>query len=121
MKERQRNTYRAGLWAEIIAALYLFFKGYRLLAWRYKSPVGEIDLIGLSKGVLVFVEVKQRATLDDGLLSITPHMKGRIGAAAKSWIARNPRFNGHPMRFDVIAITLPFSIRHMDNAWQGAP
>ena len=120
MRAARKDTYRSGLAAEIIAALYLFFKGYRLLAWRYKTPQGEIDLVASRKGVLVFVEVKERPTLDGGLFAISPHMKSRITAAARAYLAYHRDFEAAPMRFDVIAISLPFSIRHLDNAWQAA-
>ncbi len=118
VKQGRKDTYRSGLIAEIIAALYLFFKGYRLLAWRYKCPGGEIDLVAQRAGVVVFIEVKERPTTDDGLFAITPQMRGRITTAARSYIAHHRKIADTPMRFDVIAISLPFSIRHLDNAWQ---
>lgn len=119
MSAKRKNTYQAGLVAEILAALYLFFKGYRLLAWRYKCLYGEVDLIAMSRDcTIVFVEVKERNSLDAGLSAITPQMKNRISTAAKSWTAHNAGYATCAMRFDVIAISLPFSIRHMDNAWQ---
>lgn len=117
MTARRKNTYRSGILAEYIAACYLFLKGYKIIAWRYKCAQGEIDLVVRKSGVLVFVEVKERPSLDAGLFAITPKMKGRITAAAKSYIAYHRRYENYAMRFDVIAISLPFSIRHLDNAW----
>ena len=52
------TNYARGIWAERYAALYLFFKGFRILATRFKTPVGEIDLIAVRNNVMVFVEVK---------------------------------------------------------------
>src|SRR5205085_1078996 len=62
--ERQA-AFRRGLSAETRAALLLRVKGYRILARRWQSPVGEIDLVAWRRRVLVFVEVKARARLDD--------------------------------------------------------
>ena len=54
-----------GLSAESRAAAYLVAKGYRIVARRFRSPVGEVDIVARRRGVLVFVEVKARTTLDD--------------------------------------------------------
>src|ERR1700687_4757588 len=58
-------AFRRGLSAETRAALLLLAKGYRILARRWQSPVGEIDIVARRRRVLVFVEVKARARLDD--------------------------------------------------------
>ena len=62
--ERQ-VAFRLGLSAESRAAAYLIAKGYRILARRWRSPAGEIDIVARRRGTLVFVEVKARARLDD--------------------------------------------------------
>jgi Uncharacterised protein family UPF0102 len=54
------RAYRRGLFAESIAALLLRLKGHRIIARRYKTPVGEIDLVALKGKRLAFVKVKQR-------------------------------------------------------------
>ena len=118
MPQKRKDTYRTGLMAEGMASLYLWSKGYRILKQRYKAAgAGEIDLIALDGGVLVFVEVKGRPSAEEALFSITPRMKSRITAAAGHFIAAHPEHAARPMRFDVIAISLPFSLRHLDNAW----
>jgi Holliday junction resolvase-like predicted endonuclease len=65
VSEKRIRAYRHGLFAETIAALLLRTKGHRILARRYKTPVGEIDLVALKGRRLAFVEVKQRRTIDD--------------------------------------------------------
>lgn len=57
--ERQRAE-RRGRRAEKIAAWFLRAKGYAVLARRYKTPVGEIDLVARRGRTLAFVEVKAR-------------------------------------------------------------
>ena len=54
-----------GLFAETIAALLLRLKGHRIVAQRYKTPVGEIDLVALKGKRLAFIEVKRRKTFED--------------------------------------------------------
>ena len=82
--ERQ-VAFRFGISAESRAAAFLIAKGYRILARRYRSPMGEIDIIAARRSTLIFVEVKARATLDEAALAITPRQKQRIAAAAEIW------------------------------------
>ena len=60
MSEKRTRAYRHGLFAETVAALLLRLKGHRIVARRYKTPVGEIDLVALKGKRLAFVEVKRR-------------------------------------------------------------
>jgi putative endonuclease len=113
-----RDTYASGLRAEAFAALLLRLKGYRILARRYKTRVGEIDLIARRGRTIAFVEVKARRSLAAALESLTPAMRARICRAALSYIARNPRHAGCDLRFDLIAAAPPFYWRHLDNAWR---
>lgn len=115
-KARQA-AYRRGIAAEHLAAIFLRFKGYRVLARRYKTPVGEIDLIVCRKNMLVFVEVKERSNIISALESVTPHMKKRITRAAHYYLASHPAVQHYDMRFDVVA-TRGLHIHHLDNAWQ---
>lgn len=87
------------------------------MAQRYKTPVGEIDLIVHKKGMLVFVEVKARKTLEEAAQSITKRMQGRITRAGQYYISQNPHWGDKEIRFDVITVSPPFFIRHLDNAW----
>jgi putative endonuclease len=118
MTNLKRKYYLHGLIAEIIAALYLILKGYKILKWRYKTPQGEIDLIVYGEGYVVFAEVKQRVNVEEGLLSLTPHMRARITRAALHFIATHKKYADHPMRFDLVAVQLPCKVLHLDNAWQ---
>src|SRR5580693_309577 len=56
-------AFRAGLSAETRAAAYLMAKGYRILARRFRTPYGEIDLVARKRNLVAFVEVKARASL----------------------------------------------------------
>lgn len=111
------KAYRFGLYAEILAALFLILRGYRIIEWRYKTKIGEVDLIARRKQSLVFIEVKARRELSTALESVTPQMRKRITAAANSFLIKHPQYQHYEMRFDVIAVALPFSVQHLDNAW----
>ena len=117
MSGTKRRHYFNGLLAEIIAAIYLMFKGYKIISWRYKTPHGEIDLIVFGNNTLAFVEVKQRATIEEALFSLTPHMRSRITRAALHFIGTHRDYADKQMRFDLMAIKLPCFVRHLDNAW----
>jgi putative endonuclease len=93
-----------GRWAEGVAALFLRLKGYRILARRAKTPVGEIDLVAARAGVLAFVEVKARRRRDEGMWAVAPHQMRRITRAARYWLAGQPAFSGHDCRFDIIVV-----------------
>ncbi|MFA7277324.1 MAG: YraN family protein [Pseudobdellovibrionaceae bacterium] len=110
------SSYTRGLLAEIWAMAYLLFKGYRIRAWRYKTPVGEIDIIASRGQTLVFAEVKQRGDLDKASGAVSPHMQGRISRAAQHFLAGTPRKHWENIRFDVVAVA-GLRIRHLDNTW----
>ncbi|UQD73074.1 YraN family protein [Bradyrhizobium japonicum] len=65
-------AFRTGISAESRAAAYLMAKGYRILARRYRTPHGEIDIVARRRNLIAFVEVKARATLDDAALRRDP-------------------------------------------------
>src|ERR1043166_1212112 len=71
-------AFQTGISAESRAAAFLFAKGYRTLAKRFRTPHGEIDLIVRRRNLLAFVEVKARATLDDAAFAVTPRQQARI-------------------------------------------
>ena len=120
MKDKHPITGHAtGLAAENFAALLLRLKGYRILARRYKTPVGEIDLIARRGRTIAFVEVKARQTMDEALAAVTPAMQARITRAAGYFLAGNPALAQLTLRFDLMAVRPPFYCRHLDNAWQG--
>lgn len=122
MSQKRRKAYDFGLLSESLAAFYLRLKGYQILRHRYKSPFGEIDLIARRKDTLVAVEVKFRKKADEGFGNIleTIHTKNqsRVEKALLHFIAHHPDYVGHNFRFDVVCFSLPFSVRHLDNAWQ---
>lgn len=109
------SNYRRGVWSEMLAAFYLWCKGYRLRAWRYKTAMGEIDLIATRGRSLVFIEVKYRPDHDVALSAIRFASYPRLQAAAMQYLVRNPRFRDFDQRFDLVALAPGWRIRHLDN------
>ena len=108
---------RGGHRGEALAAWFLRAKLYKIVARRFKTPVGEIDLIAERFGTTVFVEVKARRDSKDLAGALGAVNRRRIVRAAQYFIARNPERAHCPMRFDVIFVA-PFALpRHFTNAF----
>ena len=118
--KKKRFSYFYGLYAELLAAVILMCKGYHILEWRYKAPVGEIDLLAKKKNALVIVEVKARKELDMALESLRPRAQHRIVRCADYYISRHPECTNMDIRFDIFAFGGLFSCKHLDNAWRPA-
>lgn len=88
------------------AAEYLERKGYRVLERNYSTRNGEIDLIALHEGEVVFVEVKTRTNNAYGApeLAVNRRKQGRMVKAALVYI-RYKKLHQMPCRFDVVAIS----------------
>ncbi|MBN8521941.1 MAG: YraN family protein [Alphaproteobacteria bacterium] len=116
MRSRQ-DSYTRGWLAEYLAAGYLWVKGFQILTIRYKTPLGEVDIIARRGEQLIFAEVKYRPDLDEALYAVTPQAQNRIMRAAQLFMAEQKNMS-LSARFDIIAISPPFFIRHIENAWQ---
>ena len=117
MSEKRQRAYRRGHRAEWLAAIALLLKGYRITARRYKTPVGEIDLIARKRNLVVFVEVKARVDERTALDSVTPRAKGRIEKAARWWLAQQKNAPRLSWRFDVVAVLPQRWPVHFENVW----
>jgi putative endonuclease len=114
--ERQ-VAFRLGISAESRAAALLIAKGFRILARRYRSPVGEIDIVARRRSLLVFVEVKARDKLDDAAWSVTERQRSRIIAAAEAWLADHPDPSIEDIRFDAMLVAPGRLPRHIQAAF----
>jgi len=100
-----RSTTEVGSAAERAAAAFLRERGYHVLEHNFRCRGGEIDLIALDGGTLVFVEVKLRRTLARGapIEAVTAQKQTRLARAAQTYLA----FSGGTfarIRFDVISV-----------------
>jgi putative endonuclease len=100
---RERQEF--GKEGENIAVGELERRGYEILARRYRTRYGEIDIVASDEGTIVFVEVKARTTAEFGMAAeaVTTHKQRRLAAMATDYLARN-RLTERPCRFDVVAI-----------------
>lgn len=114
---RRRIAERTGRRAERLAAIYLWLKGYWVLASRVRNPGGEIDLVARRGRVLAFVEVKARASADAAIEAVTPRARQRIARAAGFFLARREGLAACDIRYDIIAVT-GWRLRHLRDAWR---
>jgi putative endonuclease len=114
-------AFRAGLSAEARAAAFLMAKGYRILAKRYRTPYGEIDIVARRRGLIAFVEVKARASLDEAAYAVTPRQQARIIDAAQAWLMTHPEHAEFELRFDAMLIAPRRLPRHLLAAFDASP
>ena len=114
-------AFRAGLSAESRAAAYLIAKGYRILAKRFRTPYGEIDLVARKRYLIAFVEVKARASMDEAAYAVTPRQQQRIINAAQAWLMAHPEHAEFDMRFDAMLIAPRSLPRHLLAAFDASP
>tara|TARA_Y100001934_G_scaffold239400_1_gene293005 strand:- start:109 stop:465 length:357 start_codon:yes stop_codon:yes gene_type:complete len=114
---KKLTTYNKGVWAERVCCFILWFKGYRILETRYKTKLGEVDIIARSKKEVLFVEVKYRKGKEQAAYSISQKSQNRIANAAKLYLQSNPDLMGLDMRFDAFLLSGYFYPKHIENAW----
>ena len=114
------EAFRTGISAETRAAAYLMAKGYRILAKRFRTPYGEIDIVARRRNLLAFVEVKARNSLDEAAYAVTPRQQARIIAAAQIWLMAHPEHAEYDLRFDAILIAPRRLPRHVMAAFDAS-
>ena len=115
------GAFQTGLSAETRAAVYLRAKGYRILAKRFRTPYGEIDLVVRRGNLMAFVEVKARAKFDDSAYAVTPRQQKRIIDAAQAWLMAHPEHADLELRFDAMLIAPRRLPRHLPAAFDASP
>src|SRR5471030_1944807 len=119
MKKGRQLAERRGHNSESLAALWLRLKGYRILARRLKTHVGEIDLVAAAPfGPVCFVEVKARASTRAAADSVGVSQQTRIARAASLYLASRPGLARRGSRFDVVAIAPRAMPVHHRDVWR---
>ena len=113
-------AFRTGLSAEARGAALLMAKGYRILAKRFRTPHGEIDIIARKRSLVAFVEVKARASLDEAAYAVTPRQQRRIIDAAQAWLMAHPDHAEFELRFDAILVAPRSLPRHLVAAFDAS-
>ena len=116
---KRRKAWRRGHRGEWLAAAALMAKGFHILARRYRTKLGEIDLIARRGDLVLIVEVKARRTLREAMEAIARGSERRIEGAADLWLSRQPDYGRLSVRFDMVAV-LPWRWPvHVENVFQG--
>lgn len=110
-------SYWFGRFAEYAAIFFLACKGYRIIAHRHRTPMGEIDLVCTTHDALVIIEVKARKALNDAVACISLHQQQRLKNAASYLRSAYPHYAARAIRFDCCAVTWYMRIRHIKNAF----
>ncbi len=116
-RARGAKARRDGRGAEVVAALWLMAKGWRVLAFRLPAAQGEIDLLARRGQVLAVVEVKRRRTLEEALAAVSKRQRAGLRAAAAAVAARRPDLAGLAIRLDLVAFGPRGLPRHLPDAW----
>ena len=116
------ETITSGKRGEAVACRELARLGYAILATRYRTRFGEIDIIAARDDVLAFVEVKARRGTREGAAvdAVSARKRRRVSAMALDYLAWTQRLD-HPCRFVVVAIdgldTPGMTVRVIEDAW----
>ena len=117
-RDGRRGAESYGRFAERLCRLALRLNGYRILARRLRTPMGEIDIVARRGDTLAIVEVKARGAWDAANEALGARQRGRLARAAHAYLAANPQYAGLVLRFDVMLVT-PWSWpRHLRDAWR---
>jgi putative endonuclease len=123
MSEDRRQS--LGKLGENLACAALQQRGYAIIATRYRTKAGEIDIVARDGETLVFVEVKARAGDDFGgaAAAVTPWKQRKVALMAMDYLARH-RIDDQPCRFDVVTVDVadgqPPRIEVYTNAFDSA-
>ncbi|MDD9992408.1 MAG: YraN family protein [Rhodospirillales bacterium] len=116
--EERRAAYARGLAAERLCALRLRLAGWRILARRYATPAGELDIVARRGGLIAFIEVKHRKEPRGALEAITAHQRRRIENAATIFLSRHPKWRKLSLRFDLMVVSPWRWPSHLPDAWR---
>jgi putative endonuclease len=110
--------------AERAASRFLRRLGYRIVARNWSCRAGELDLVAVDGGCVVFVEVRSTGTehAERPAASVDPEKQRRLTDLALRFL-QEKRLLGRPARFDVLAVQWPGDSRqpiiiHYPNAFE---
>lgn len=109
---------------ERAAVRYLKQHGFKIVATQYRSPAGEIDIIAMEQGKVVFIEVKTRKSVESGQPheAVDLNKQRKLTKLALLWLKKHKRLD-QGARFDVVSIVWPDGakepeITHFRNAFE---
>lgn len=100
------NRRKLGQEYEEVVAQVLTKHGYQIIERNFRGRRGEIDLIAMEMGILVFIEVKYRSSTAVGMPeeAVDQRKQKTICRMADEYRRRHPEYDKYPIRFDVAAI-----------------
>jgi putative endonuclease len=107
-----------GLRAEALAAFWLRLKFFRVLERNFSAAGGEIDIVARRGGLVVFVEVKARPSLEAAQAAIDTRKIARISRAARVWVAAHPFAADCGLRGDAVLVAPGRLPRHAPGAFE---
>jgi len=113
----RQKAHRLGHIAEWRAVWRLRLAGYSILARRYKTRLGEIDIVAKRGGILAFVEVKARGDFETGIFALREGQFGRVSRAASLFIAQHARYAVFSVLFDAVLVS-GWWPRHLPDVWR---
>ena len=123
-KSKKIKSYQFGIIAEFVAIIFLRFKGYKVLQRRYKTNLGEVDIIACKGRAIIAIEVKARkkSVEKNGFLIdevLGENQKKRIKRAIMVFMAANSKkYYNHSIRFDLMVISPCKMPYHLIGFWE---
>lgn len=116
-RQARRRAQRHGHVAEWLASVALRLKGYRIVARRFRTKAGEIDLIARKGDLVALVEVKARSSEAAAIDAVTGTAARRIAAAGDIWLSRQKDRTVLSLRHDIVTVTPWRWPRHFPDAF----
>ncbi len=116
-QSRGRSSRRNGRRAEVLAAVILMLKGYRILGFRIPTRAGEVDILAVRGATLAVVEVKRRADIASALEAVGAPQRDYLRRAGRQIAASKPQLRDFAVRLDLMAIAPGRLPRHIPDAW----
>jgi len=118
-RARGAKAYRAGQRAEIFAILWLWLKGYRILGYRTKTPMAEIDIVAVRKKSIHLIEVKLRKTIDQAHYALGYDQAQRLKVAGLWLMEKKPRLAHFDLQIDMLLLAPWAWPVHIQRALEG--
>lgn len=121
-REDRERAEGLGRRAEWLCRVALWLKGYRVLGARVRVPAGEIDILAERRTrfgpVLAVVEVKARATEEQGHAAVGQASWRRLARAAGQVQSARRKLAGHTARYDLMIVVPGRWPRHHEDYWR---
>ncbi|HJO73333.1 MAG: YraN family protein [Rhodospirillales bacterium] len=118
---KKRRAWAFSRLTEEFCSWHLRPRGYRILARRFRAPVGEINIVARRGRTLAIVEVKAHERRDDDAQALNARQRRRIVRAAEAFLRQRPRCDGLDVCFDLMVVVPRRLPVHTRNAWRTTP